>query len=367
MATKYTADKNGVFSTLVWDGTYTEDGSKHRKQIRSKKSSKDLENLVKQYQRDVEERKAVNSTSISFCDYADQWLALYKANREINTIYAYKNVMNAHFPKIKDVKLKDIRRMHLQMLLNDCTPTIGKKLYVTFKQIVKSAIIDRYLPAIAIEDIFAGVECPRPIQKERRTLTATEKKAVEHGNFEPMDKAFLYIIYSCGLRREEALALSVFDLDFKKSEISITKALVFDVNNPVIKGTKSAHGVRKVPMPKMLQEYLAEYVKTLPGTNLFFMKNNPHMTRSGYGVMWNRTRNEIIRYIKGEGQIPENLTAHIFRHNYCSMLCYQIPTVSIKRISALMGDTQKVVLDTYDHIILDKEDAQKAVENAIGF
>ena len=43
MAQKYTFnDKTGLYSTLVWDGTF-KDGKKHRKQITSKKSSGDLE------------------------------------------------------------------------------------------------------------------------------------------------------------------------------------------------------------------------------------------------------------------------------------------------------------------------------------
>ena len=61
------------------------------------------------------------------------------------------------------------------------------------------------------------------------------------------------------------------------------------------------------------------------------------------------------------------LTAHVFRHNYYANLCYQIPTVSIKRIAQLLGDTEKMVLDVYNHIILEKEDASKAVNNAMNF
>ena len=59
------------------------------------------------------------------------------------------------------------------------------------------------------------------------------------------------------------------------------------------------------------------------------------------------------------------LTAHIFRHNYCTMLCYQIPKISIKRIAQLLGDTEKMVLDVYNHIVLEKEDAAGAVNDAV--
>ena len=43
---KYTKQKNGYFQTRVWDGGYNDDGTKHYIMLRSKKSSKDLENKV---------------------------------------------------------------------------------------------------------------------------------------------------------------------------------------------------------------------------------------------------------------------------------------------------------------------------------
>ena len=60
-----------------------------------------------------------------------------------------------------------------------------------------------------------------------------------------------------------------------------------------------------------------------------------------------------------------DLTAHIFRHNYCSNLCYKVPEISIKKIAQLMGDTEKVVIDVYNHIIDEKEDVSEVVESAL--
>ena len=87
------------------------------------------------------------------------------------------------------------------------------------------------------------------------------------------------------------------------------------------------------------------------------------MTHSSYVKLWNRIRKAIGQ---ASGSNTTDLTAHVFRHNFCTNLCYQIPKISIKHIAQLMGDTEKVVLDVYNHIILDKEDAAGAVENAVG-
>ena len=59
------------------------------------------------------------------------------------------------------------------------------------------------------------------------------------------------------------------------------------------------------------------------------------------------------------------LTAHIFRHNYCSELCYKVPTISIKKVAYLLGDTEKMVMNVYSHIIEEKEDVQSVVNEII--
>ena len=46
---KYTRDKQGYFSTNVFDGTYDDYGRKHYKRIRSRKSSADLEKMVQEF------------------------------------------------------------------------------------------------------------------------------------------------------------------------------------------------------------------------------------------------------------------------------------------------------------------------------
>ena len=56
---KYTRGTDGSFQARVWDGTYTEDGRKKRITLRSRKSSRDLENMVKEMEQKVQERKYI--------------------------------------------------------------------------------------------------------------------------------------------------------------------------------------------------------------------------------------------------------------------------------------------------------------------
>ncbi len=60
----------------------------------------------------------------------------------------------------------------------------------------------------------------------------------------------------------------------------------------------------------------------------------------------------------------QGLTAHIFRHDYCTQLCYQVPRISTKMIAKMLGDTEKMVLDVYSHIDEEKEDVIGAINLA---
>lgn len=92
------------------------------------------------------------------------------------------------------------------------------------------AVTDNYLGAGMFEMIRSDINLPKYTRTEKRALTQAEKAAILAADFTDREKAFVYIIYSCRLRRGEALALSVFDFSFEagKSTVSITKSLIFE-------------------------------------------------------------------------------------------------------------------------------------------
>lgn len=76
--------------------------------------------------------------------------------------------------------------------------------------------------------------------------------------------------------------------------------------------------------------------------------------------MWQR----IVKEMNNVSEKPiKGLTAHIFRHNFCTNLCYQIPKISIPQIARLLGDTERMVIEVYNHIMDNKEDPHLIVTN----
>lgn len=78
------------------------------------------------------------------------------------------------------------------------------------------AVTDNYIGSGMYEMICSDINLPKYIRKEKRVLTPEEKEAMAKTDFTDREKAFIFIIYYCGLRRGEALALSIFDFSFEK-------------------------------------------------------------------------------------------------------------------------------------------------------
>jgi len=369
---KYKKNSRGEYHTRIWDGTYNPNGSKHRINLKSKKSSADLERKVNALRSQVENGNYVQNSDILFLDYAREWLQTKKGVREKNTQHMYKNIIETHLSFLESVKLSDIRNSHFQLTVNKALdkPRICQQIYITFKQILKMAVTDNYIGSGMYEMICSDINLPKYTRKEKRTLTKEEKEAMASAAFTDREKAFLFIIYYCGLRRGEALALSMFDFSFEKDKctVSITKALIFDGNASEIKPVpKSDNGFRTVPVPESASAFLKEYISKINGAQLFTCRNGSLITHSSYVKMWNSIVKKMNHAAGGTDMFPAitGLTAHIFRHNYCSNLCYKVPEISIKKIAQLMGDTEKVVIDVYNHIIDEKEDVSEVVESAL--
>ena len=369
---KYKQNSRGEWETKIWDGTYNADGSKHRKRLISRKSSADLERQVNQLKNEVDNGQYVQSTDVTFLEYARSWLKTKKAAREINTQKMYENVIETHLSFLEGVRLSDIRNSHFQLAINNALdkPRTCQQIEVTFKQVLKMAVADNYIGAGMYDKICADINLPKYVKKEKRPLAPEEKAAIPLASFTEREKAFVYLIYSCGLRRGEALALSKFDFKSEggKYSVSITKTLIFPNNASEIKPMpKSNNGFRTIPVPDTTAAFLKGYIAALSGTYLFTCQDGSIITQSSYVKMWQSIVRKMNYAVGGTDAFPviSGLTAHIFRHNYCTNLCYQVPAISIKKIAQLMGDTEKMVLDVYNHIMDEKEDAAAVVNDIL--
>lgn len=365
---KYTRGPDGYFKTNVWTGEYKLDGTKKYKPLRSKKSSADLERKKHEYEQSVKERTMIRDSDITFLSYAREWKKVYKDGKAYNTREMYGNIIEKHLVALDGVRLQDIGRIHLQMVLNraDGKKRTQQQIEMTFFQVMQSAVSDNLFPANIYETIKNNTDRTRYKAKEKRALTEAEKEAVFSAKYRyESDRVFIYMLYGCGLRREECAALTVFDFDLTGKQVSVNRAHEFVNGKPRQKDPKTWNGFRVLPIPDKIYPAVREYVEHLRQggkTYLFTTRRGEPATLNAYRRMWER----IITAMQNASTEPiSGLTAHIFRHNYCTMLCYQIPRISIKRVAQLLGDTEKMVLEVYNHIVDQKEDAAGAVNAAV--
>lgn len=377
MAKKYTYNESrGYWSTLVWDGTYDADGSKHRRQIISKKSSADLEKKIAAIKKEMEETGGSLSrlSNMTFLEYARNWLEISKASKEMNTKRMYGLVVEKYFDLIANIPISEIRHAHFQAVINAQLdhPRTCQQIALTFRQIIRFAAKNHHLSNGEAADILEGVNIPKYKKPKKRALNPIEKEAIEKAELDPRKKAFLSILYYCGLRRGEALALTAEDFNWEAPSVSVSKVIVFDGNEPMLKPyPKSERGTRTVPIPANAVPFIKSYATEADGY-LFHGQDRELMSETAFRRMWSSivtTLNESQGYNpnakKERIEKPiQGLTPHMLRHNYCTELCYQVPRISTKMIARLLGDDERMVLEVYSHILEEKEDLVAALNEA---
>lgn len=372
MSTKYKFnEKRKEWYTLVYDGTLTESGEKRRKRITSKKSSRDLERKVKAFKDSLEAGEVV--TGVTLGEYAQKWLDLYKSNKELNTRSMYANAVH-YLEPISDIRLIDLTRSHFQQVINFNRehPRTCAIISQTFRQILKSAVLDGILTDTAVRKITTDISLPKAQKAVKKPLSAQESEALLNCDLSEDKRAFVTVLYYLGLRKGEALALQDTDFNLEENTVTVNKVVIFDKNTPIVKPyPKSNNGVRVLPLYEPCRAILAEYLTNCKGT-LFKSKNSPYLTSTSYKSFWASIVMSCNIYLgykpyakKERIEKPiQDLTAHRLRHNFCTLLCYQVPKISTKTIARLLGDNEDMVLKVYSHILEEKEDIKGALESA---
>ncbi len=365
---KYKKRKDGRYATTVMVG-YKPDG-KPNNVFLSAKSEKELKEKIFELKMKIKTGEAVKTSDTLLKDYADSWLETYKASASINTRAMYINAISCHIkPEIGHLALNKIVRSDIQKLINDRQehPRTCEIIRLTLVQIFNSAIDDKLLH----ENVAKKVTLPKRHKAEKRALTELEKEALKKADFTMQEKAFVMLLFYFGLRRGECLALTKADIDLKKKTLTVNKTVVFDKNIPTIKdGAKSDAGNRTLPIPESAESFLRDFLRSVDSFCLFKGKTTETLSRTQYVRMWERIIKKMNAVITSDkekeiGAEPiQGLTAHIFRHNYCTMLYYS--GISQKKAVELMGHSDlKMIMEVYAHLDEEKEAVQEKLNKAI--
>lgn len=276
-----------------------------------------------------------------FKDYSMEWLRVFKSMKSYNTQRLYKNIIENHLiPEIGNKEMYDISIKDLQEIINKrlSNPATCKHIALTLKQIFKVAKEEKIID----KTIYTFLQTPYYESNEKRSLTEDEKMCIRNIKCDNMGKIFVHILYCCGLRKGETLALTKNDI--VDNEIIINKSIHFINGKPIVGETKTHSSIRKVPIPDFLLKELLSYCKDIDN-KLFYNLNGEYLNDSEYVKMWKN----IVKSIDNEIGVETKLTAHIFRHNYATILYYS--DISLKQAAKLMGHSNvNMILNVYAHL-----------------
>lgn len=128
-----------------------------------------------------------------------------------------------------------------------------------------------------------------------------------------MDKPISYyafeVLYWCGIREGELLALTPADFDFKRSTLTINKSYQRLKGRDVVTAPKTPKSNRTIKIPQFLADEIQDYLKSLYGVE---------MTDRLFPITKNYLHREMDRGAADAG--VKRIRIHDLRHSHVSLL-----------------------------------------------
>lgn len=167
-------------------------------------------------------------------------------------------------------------------------------------------------------------------------------------------------LYGTGLREGELFALSWKDMDFKKSEIHISKSLTSKTKDygPKVTSVKNINSHRHIDLQRYLSELLLKRYNKVSKTDGF---TDDYFI---FGDIKPMSRSTLSRYLDKYIEIAnvKRITPHGFRHSHATSLI--IAGVDDTLIAERLGHTVYELRNTYSHIYKSqREDLKNTLDN----
>ena len=369
---KYSKRPDGRYSTSIIIGY---DNGKAKRKIFYGRTIAELDKNVSDFKSLKNKGIVIDDEGMTVRQWAEKWLKLYKSDKAYNTYEMYRGVVEKHIvPAFGNIRLKALKTHQIQELINDILhkghPRAAELVNLTMKQIVKQAMTEEYI----YKDITAGITLPKKQKPQKRSLTDAEKELIAKADLSPKERAFIGILYYTGVRRGEALALTVQDIDLVNKKLKVNKNLVMKQAESEIKDSpKTAAGNRQIPIPDKLLKILKEYMRENTNLYLFTMQNGEPMSKSSFRRFWENILDKLNIAAGGDKcsrpdlakdkdakplkVIASDITPHIFRHTYATNLYYA--GIDVKTAQTLLGHSSiQMTMDIYTH--LDEKKVEEA-------
>lgn len=254
-----------------------------------------FESFVKIYENDIKPKLKLN-TWLTKESIIDKKIVPYFKNRKLsdikpNDIIAWQNEIR----NLKDIKGNKYSKTYLK--------TVHNQLSAIFNHAVKYYGL-QINPAARAGNMGA---------EERKEMQFWTKEEYKKFSYAMMDKPISFyafeMLYWCGIREGELLALTVKDFDFKAETVSINKSYQRLKGEDIITTPKTPKSNRIIKMPHFLCEEMQDYFKQIYGLDKetrIFQISKYYLAR------------EMERGCKQTG--VKRIRIHDIRHSHISLL-----------------------------------------------
>lgn len=275
-------------------------------------------------------------------DYADQWYRTTRAPYvKPNTVAANLAVLENHiYPYIGNMQIRAVKPAHIREIMFRCS-SLGRESQTRILNLMKGIF------ATAVDDNII-IRSPVPTQMKASGKTAEETKPLTPQQEKDLLQAakghisypFVFTMLHTGMRRGEVTALMWSDIDYDAEVIHIRRHVVtsYQGKASVEPGAKTSAGVRDIPMPKALMEFLKDWQQSSRSVYVFPNSKGTVYSSSAFGVLW-----ETLNKRAGFHTHP-----HQLRHTYATKLFEA--GLDLKQVQYIMGhENMNVTMNIYTH------------------
>lgn len=297
----------------------------------------------------------VISGSMTVDSWYCQWKATYKDPKGLTkkSLGMYDEKWKKYIkPRIGTMKLRDVRDVHLQKILNGeegKSVSHVKKIRMILQEMFRQARRSRLITY----DPSEGLELPAVIQGCRRAITDQERAAILEVAAWHRSGLWVLIQLYAGLRPNETAALTWADVDFTNNELHIHAAK--ESGSDRIKGPKTVSGVRDIPIHARLLPGLLE-ARGEPFSPVFPTGSGGWQNENSLRRLWTGFKRDLDIHMGAEvyrnkiikSVVAPDLTPYCLRHTYCTDL--QKAGVPINIAKELMGHADiQTTANIYTH------------------
>ncbi len=357
--TKYKKRKDGRYQTsVVIDGV---------KKYIIAKTADELDNKITEINYKKLKGMSQSFSDITFKQYADKWFDINISIKEVATQNSVKNRLKHINKYIGNVKLRNLKKYQIQEIQTNMLKAgytdITNRTIAECKRVLEDAVNNDIIE----KNVANGIKAVKFPKTERVPLTQYEDSKVIECAQNHKYGLFILLLRYCGIRPEEAVALTIADVDLNNKLLNINKAVSLAKNQPQLKATKNLKN-RKIPIPNFLIKSLEKEVdyRSENGIKYLFAKETDKysmLTKQALKTHLDSFLNEMNKTITDEDK-KIKFSYYQLRHSYCTMLYYA--GVKIKKAQELMGHSSAdMVYDIYTHLDEERENANDLINDYV--